>query len=291
MAESMTPEFPERRSGWMRDVEIISSRQCESLSNALIQDELEAEIFQKGFSVKAVSDERLYGVFPARVMTNYRHEKHTLLFDRLTVDALTDAFAESYKVTESEITELYIGTGIAAHLLATRIREQNRARVQRINNVLTDPDSILTAMRTTDIIPEEKRWDAIQSIMQSDDRRIGNLNVLRFAFGMVYLQPETPDNVKQSKVEAEPMEQRIMLRFRQGLVETLQHKPTYLQVGEYFGRHAQSESSGNSADDILKEDFTFVGDKVFADAMGEFELAACFPMHWNELSKVLTICK
>jgi hypothetical protein len=286
-------EMEERRSGRSRDIEIISLRQAEWLSEALIPNPSEASIFQNGFQIKQVSDEKLYCAFPGKIISDQRRDVHTLLFDQPTVEHLIDTFAQSYKVTESEITELYIGTTIAAHLLFSRIREQNTVRVKRMNNELTDVNGILLAMRTTETIFGEKRWDAIQSIMQSDDKRIGNINVLRFAFGMVYLQPDdyTYISGKRGKLP-EPRESRMMMLFRDGLMETIQNKPTYQKVGEFFGRNvilSSDEEIEPSA--TFEQEPSFLGDKVFADAMGEFELAACFPMQWPELANILKICK
>jgi len=282
-------DSPERRSGRVRDIEVIVARQAEWLTEELIINPTEAALFKDGFTLRSVADEKLYCLFPARITDNKSGDKHTLWFDQPTVEHLVDTFAQSYKVTESELIELYVGTSIAAHLLSLRIREKNRVRVQRMSNILIDPGPILESMRTTNVIPESQRWDAIQSIMQSQDTRIGNINVLRFAFGMIYMQPEMSSRHNGAEKADEIKENRMMNRFREGLVLTIQNKPVYQKMGEFFGRHVVPTDTQDFRDSV--DNGEFLGDKVFADAMGEFELAACFPMHWQELNKILDICK
>lgn len=271
----------ERRNNRLRDMEIITQRQGEWLTEQLSPNQSEAELFMDGLRLEVVRDKHLYCLFPARLESNSIGTRHVLQFDNSTIENLVDRFGESYQLTESEIAELYIGTGIAAALLKNSIREQNRKKILRIQNILTDPSDVIEGVRCGDALEEKDRRNIIQGLMQSDDIRLGNINVLRFAFGMVYLQSENLGLDGEAGASGS-RETRVMRQFRQGLVQTLINRPQYRQFGRIF-------YPDDNKDDVTEGDM--VGEKVFADAVGEFELAACFPMQWQELAKILRIVK
>ena len=139
-------------------------------------------------------------------------------------------------------------------------------------NVLTHIDPVCDAVRTTDIIPDELKQDALLNLMESNSVRAGNINVLRFAFGMIYMQPDEPQNIESSHGDYISRESRIMRQFRNGLLTRLNDKDRYIAFGAMFKR-----------DEMFSE-------RVFADDTGEFEFAACFPMHWQEIRTLLNIC-
>lgn len=262
-----------------QETNIILSRQAEFLSNALCQNASEAEIFQRGVTLELVNASDQYCMFPAVISANRDETRFAFQFDLPTFDYLVDTFSEEYQVTPSEIAEMYISTGVASFLLMGRVREQRPSRVERMLNLLTDCSVLCDSIRTSDVLPESQRNDAIQSLMQSDSRRIGNINVLRFAFSMLYMEPE---NFSETEITEDSSRQnRLMRLFQAGLKESIRSKPKYQQLGEIF-RHNVS-TAGHLTD--------MTGDKVFADSIAEFEFAACFPMDWKELRSLLSICK
>lgn len=255
------------------NLDIIVARQAEWLSKALAPNSSEAEIFVNGISLKKTVDTGLYCTYPALLESNRAGNQFTLLYDEPTMQNLTSSFAESYKLTETELAELYIGTGIAGFLLKSRVRDQNKTCLHRLMNVLTDIDPVCDAVRVTDIIPEELKSDALYGLLNSSTTRVGNINVLRFAFGMVYMESDNVQGIMSQRGDYEIRETRIMQQFRSGVLERLDEKESYLSFGRMFNK---DES---------------VSERVFVDDTGEFELAACFPMGWKEIENILKICK
>lgn len=261
---------------FFRDTEIILRRQAESLSDALSANPSEAQRFRSGIELDSIAEPSSYCVFPARIKSNNADSSFVFQFDVPTFDYLVETFSSSYQITASELAEVYIGTGIASYLLQSRLRQQTHLRTAKMLNVLTDASPIMDAIRTTDFIPEELRHDALLSMAQSESKRVGNINVLRFAFGMLYMQPEQATGVAdldEQYTALNSRESRLMKLFQDGLVETIEQKPKYMMLGEIFNR-----------DEL-------VSDKVFADSIGELEFAACFPMKWQEIRNLLGICK
>ncbi len=270
----------ERRNDRLRDLEVISGRQAEWLTEQITINPSEAALFRDGLNVEVVEDKDLFCIFPARIISNASESRHTFAYHKPTIDELVSRFSLPYQLTEGELSELYIGTGIAAKLLKNAIQDTNLKQMQRMTNILLDPDAIFKEIRANDTLSDNHRTNIIQSIMQSDDNRIGNINVLRFAFGMVYRRAGEVEDLGSNLRQT-----RVMLQFRQGLVETLLHRPDYIKLGKFF------QKITDDFDRKFDIEGEFIGEKVFADATGEFELAACFPMSAKELQKILKIVR
>lgn len=269
----------ERRLGTSRDTGIIVERQTEWLATTLSRDPEAAEAFMQSMDYKIVADEELFCVFPGKLEVNHQGTERTVLIDDPTIAQLVDRFALSHRVTEPELIELYVGTTIAAHILKNRIKEQIPIRYKRLVNMLVDPDSIFAAIRTSTMFNATHRQDLKQGLMQSSVERLGNINMLRFAFGMLYLEADNPTRKSSAEQVDESRENRTMNLFQDGLARSLSLKPVYQRLGSIVA-DSMNETGGSM-------DAQHLGDKVFADSVREFELAACFPMSFTEIHSIL----
>ena len=266
MSELLPP--PEHESA---DLQEILHRQTDYLATVLYPNTSEAHLMREGIRMELEFDPSRFGVYPALVTKNSAGTRFTLHYDLPTMELLVDSFAQTYQVSPEELSELYIGTAVAAHILSSRVRDQNMVRMGRLMNVLTDIGPVCDLVQMSDIVPDEFKQDARHNLMQSNTARAGNINILRFAFGMVY--PQTVENILDSIEQGRPHLSKVQQQFRGGLLSRLSEKEVYVKFGEAFKQDAR------------------IGERVFADNTGEFELAACFPMSPNELTRILSICK
>ncbi len=269
-------DTPESAANFAKDLDIILHRQVNWLSDALARNSSEAEELKKSFHIEQVDDAARFWELPAHVEVNKSETKRKLLFDMPTFEDLIGTFGQTHSLTSLELAELYIGTGIAGYLLKNRVNEvigKSKRRFNDILTVLTDSTPINEAIIEDNSMLPRDRNVLIQSLSKKHEDNIGQINVLRFAFGMVYLlavEPESEDRQEQLESSSE---YRIGKEVGKSLLRRLAKKPIYLKVGKKFRKSSmQSEN-------------------VFADSISEFEIAACYPMGWQEIDSLLNISK
>lgn len=269
-------ETPESRKNFSKDLDIILYRQATWMGNVLAYDTTEAARLRDSFTVEQVDDSSRFGYLPAQVEVNKDETRRTLFFDMPTFELLGETFGQTHHLTSLDLAEIYIGTGIAGHFLKSRVnrvREKGKTQFDNTLNVLTDPSSVTEAIIGNELIPARLRRVVVQSIMQSHSNRIGQINVLRFAFGMVYLQAEEPVGENTHEELESSRENRSMKQMGKTLIRSLEKKPIYLKAGKKLKKSVEHSET------------------VFADTVGEFEIAACYPMGWQEIDNLLKISK
>jgi hypothetical protein len=86
------------------------------------------------------------------------------------------------------------------------------------------------------------------------------------------MQSQKPLHMASSLDLDDSQEMRLTNQFLEGLRETIRGKPNYVRLMTAFGRDEAAI------------------DRMFAEQISELELAACFPMRWQELRVFLTVC-
>lgn len=267
----------EPRPNELSDLEIIANRQADWLTEQITSNSSESELFRNNLKIERVEDPSLFCEFPAKIEDDGIGSRFTLLYDQPTVDKLVHRYGEAYRLTRSELAELYIGTAIAARLLKNEIQDTNVRKFKKLMAILIDKDSLLDEIMTNEALSTGARTEIAVGTAQSSEDRIGRINILRFAFGMVYARAGETVDEETSRLRQTP----LMLQFKTGLIESVKYRDIYLKMGEFF------EKSRDEHGRKFDIDGESVAMKVFADATGDFEIAACFPMSWKEIQKIL----
>lgn len=224
-------------------------------------------------------EEKAYGK-PARVVTPQANAIQ-VLFDVPTYEDLADQFAGIDDVTERAVAELYLGTGIALHLLTSRIKNMKSTSVEQLMNILgpsggsqiSPIDDLSEAVRRADVdFSREEIADLVQStVFMNDERRI-YANSLRLAAGLLFgKQGDLSSTIPHDLVRPESNFTRSC---RSELKDRLTKSHTYTKFYEKLLGMDDGEA-----------------ERFFAESIPELELAVAFPMNSAELRTVLQICR
>lgn len=222
--------------------------------------------------------EKLYGS-PAAVEIN-RGDRLTVLFDRETYDDLAEKFAGIYNVSEDEVAELYVGTGIARHIFWRRVKNIAPEKVESLANILSAPlvtetkaeEGIADAVRRADLdFTREEILELLESITYMDEEQRTQINALRFATGLLFgkqaeLTPTIPEDLLRP-------ESNITALCRDGIKAQLAKKRSYIKLFRSLNL--------NSAEAQYR----------FSEGFSELEVATAFPMESTEIQVILNLCK
>ena len=224
-------------------------------------------------------EEKAYGK-PARVITPQANAIQ-VLFDIPTYEDLADQFAGLDDVTERAVAELYLGTGIALHLLTSRIKNMKATSVEQLMNILgpsggsqvSPIDDLSEAVRRADIdFSREEITDLVKStVFMNDERRI-YANSLRLAAGLLFgKQGDLSSAIPHDLVRPES-------NFTRSCRNELKDRLIKRQMYTKFYEKLLGMEGGEA-------------ERFFAESIPELELAVAFPMNSTELRTVLRICR
>lgn len=223
--------------------------------------------------------DKAYGKPPQVLMPQPKRVK--VEFDIPTYQDLTERFADLQDVTERDIAELYLGAGLALHLLARRIKTMPETATSRLLNVLGTPggakvglvDDLADAIRRADL---EFNRDDIENLIHStlllEEERRTYVNTLRFAVGLLLgkqseLNPQTPQDLLRPASNLTTLYREDL---KNRLREQQSHVNFYMKALGMTALQAQRQAAEN---------------------LSELQLAVAFPMDTAEIRNVLAICR
>lgn len=211
----------------------------------------------------------------ARVENNPR-KGLDIYFDVDTFEEQFIGMAAPEGIEEEDVARLYMGTGIAIHLLLERqpyILPDSRAKIREL---LDEPkqmpdglvDSLDEAIANAHDLDEHEKYELRLSVAHLDDRPY--VNGMRFAIGLLLHNEEKLLAKETSAWALHPISQscRDMLKKRLKMeLEDVELRMKLKKINQYEAR------------------------RDFSHSLSEFELAAAFPMSPAQVREILNLCR
>lgn len=240
----------------------------------------EADSFSDSYSdsvcLSVCDDEKIFMQIPPLV-ENVRGKgrpARTIYFDLPTYEDLCDHFTNPPRVTNQDVARLYLGTGVISSILQERVAPEDTEQVEQFWEIMRDHQPLDEAVDKAAEFDTATKSILKNALMHYREDRMARTNAMRFALGLLFMQSEEPLSNKSSASDISfSYETRLTDESRSGLLVMLRNRPVYKRILLTLGNTPEG------------------ADRVFADHISDLHLAACFPMRWDELRKILQVCK